>query len=62
MVSQMRSVGSRGHRRRSRTFRLSGSDSGFEPGGSGSGTADGLCRPVLNLLDGHRSRSNWGGL
>ena len=61
-VSQMRSMSSRGHRRRNRMFRLSGSDSGFEPGGSGSGTADSLCRPVLNLLDSHRTRSNWSGV
>ena len=62
-VSQMHSVSARGHRRRNHAFRLSvGSDSGFEPGGSGSGTADGLCRPVLNLLDSHRTRSSWGGL
>jgi hypothetical protein len=64
-VSQMRFMSSRGHRRRNQAFRLSGgySDSGFEPGGSGSGTADGLCRPVLNLLDdSQRTRSNWSGL
>ena len=36
------------HRRRSRSFRLSGSDSGFASA-SGSGGGDMLCRPLLSL-------------
>ena len=42
------SIGGARHRRRSRSFRLSGSESGFASA-SGSGGGDMLCRPLLSL-------------